>query len=426
MAITALPPSPQRNDPDFADTADTWIAALPTWTTQVNALGVDLTNKQIAAAASEVAAELAETNAETAQGLSEAARDLSIANASGTVAAGSSKDWASKVENSEVISGAYSALHWAAKAAASVAVLPSGTINDGLIAADKTWSSEKLNIDIELSKKITPLNKTANYTIISTNRANSISGTGSITFNIDSAATLGNGWFCYVQNIGGNNIIIEPYNSETIDLQSNVLLEPDNLFLIISDGTNLKCIRLNKSQPHYITASETWICPAGVYEIDVELWAAGGSGSRDTSNAYSGGNGGAYSRKKIITTPGTSKVITIGTGGASKTTNGDGVSGGASAFSTDITCGGGVGGSASLGAVNAISSSSGGDINISGGIGSSDSLSSFGGSSFGTPAAAQYKDSITVRNGNFPGGGSAGTKNMNSGAGANGLCIIWY
>lgn len=446
MTITALPPYPQRNDADFPDKADAHVAALPTWTSQVNALGVDVTNKQIAATASEVAAELAETNAETAQGLSEAARDLSIANASGTVAAGSSKDWASKAENSEVISGAYSALHWAAKAAASVAVLPAGTINDGLIAADKTWSSNKISgiVDDSLtatdktwsSSKITaalslfgmiePSAKTATYTILLSDKSKLITGSGSFTFNIDSAITLGSGWFCYVQNIGISNITIDPFSTQTIDGQANVILEPGNLFLIISDGSNLKCVRLNKPQPHYITASETWICPAGVYEIDVELRGAGGGGGSGSNIAgtplASGGGQGGYSIKKINISPGVSKVITIGSGGAgaSSTSQNSGVAGSTSSFSSDITCSGGSGGT-TTGTINSAiysggGSSSDGELNIYGQDGTAINF-------------ASYSLSISLGGGpsNSSGSGGYGSRYGVAGqAGQNGICIIWY
>lgn len=41
MAITVVLIPPQRNDSDFADIADTFIAALPEWSTQANALAVE-------------------------------------------------------------------------------------------------------------------------------------------------------------------------------------------------------------------------------------------------------------------------------------------------------------------------------------------------------------------------------------------------
>jgi len=93
MAITALPTAPSRaSDPaTFSDDADTWVAALATFTTEANALQTDVNAKQVLAAASAVAAdlsaddaansviaaELAETNAEAAAAAAQAAAGLS-------------------------------------------------------------------------------------------------------------------------------------------------------------------------------------------------------------------------------------------------------------------------------------------------------------------------------------------------------------
>ena len=52
MAITPLPtPVPNRgmSEEDFATAGDNLLGALPTWTTEVNALAVDVTNKQTTA-----------------------------------------------------------------------------------------------------------------------------------------------------------------------------------------------------------------------------------------------------------------------------------------------------------------------------------------------------------------------------------------
>jgi hypothetical protein len=64
MAITALPPAPDRNVPStFPDLADAWAAALGTFTTEANALQADVNAKQLLAAASQLAALASQTAA---------------------------------------------------------------------------------------------------------------------------------------------------------------------------------------------------------------------------------------------------------------------------------------------------------------------------------------------------------------------------
>lgn len=64
MAITTLPPAPDRDDPiNFADEADAWVAALALFTTEANALQTDVNAKQTAAATSASDASTYATNA---------------------------------------------------------------------------------------------------------------------------------------------------------------------------------------------------------------------------------------------------------------------------------------------------------------------------------------------------------------------------
>lgn len=473
MTIVIVPPYPQRNDPNFATIADSWNAQLPTWTDQVNATAVDVTNKQTAAAASEVAAELAETNAETAQAASEAARDLSIANASGTVDTGSAKEWATKTgsvvsdseysakeyasgsfvptgsskewaitpENTEVISGEYSAKHWAVKAAASVAVLPAGTINDLLTASDKTWSSNKISSAILDGRLIEQESKTGTYTVLLADRAKLINCSGSFTLNFDNATNLGSGWYCYVRNTGSSDITIDPYSSQTIDSLTSGIIEAGDTYMILCDGSNLSSIKISPERPHYITTSQTWTCPIGIYSIDVELWGAGGSGGVTTSaSVFPCGSSGSYSRKKIPLAPGTTKNITIGIGGAAipagtvSATAINGNNGGASSFGSDITCGGGYGAVASATFSKTDSAiSSGGDINIEGGFSGDGFISNI--PMIGAKTIIEGIFILTTPNildGLYPAGGGGGKSGEISptayatGAGSNGLCIIWY
>ena len=70
------------------------------------------------------------------------------------------------------------------------------------------------------------------------------------------------------------------------------------------------------------TTSSTWLCPTGVYSVQVECWGAGGGGggtgkaSTSSSNRSGGGGGaGSYVKKTIAVVPGTTYTVTVGAGG---------------------------------------------------------------------------------------------------------------
>jgi hypothetical protein len=110
--------------------------------------------------------------------------------------------------------------------------------------------------------------------------------------------------------------------------------------------------------------STTWICPANVTQITVEVWGAGGgSGGQGVSycpsdtlgfgNGGAGGKGG-YNKQSITVTPGTSYIITVGNQGTNGTSNyssnsscgiSNGAAGESSSFGSIVTAMGGTGGS---------------------------------------------------------------------------------
>ena len=130
------------------------VGADASATTATTQAGIATTKAGEAATSAVLAENWATTTGKAVGGVDYAAKEYAIGNtvesakrhASGTVATGSAKAWAtSTVEVSGGLKGAKGYAEDAAvAAAAAVAVLPAGTINDALIAPDKTWSSEKV------------------------------------------------------------------------------------------------------------------------------------------------------------------------------------------------------------------------------------------------------------------------------------------
>lgn len=65
----------------------------------------------------------------------------------------------------------------------------------------------------------------------------------------------------------------------------------------------------------------TWIAPQGVRSVWVELWGAGGGGSRPYGyqSAGDGGGSGAYARSVVAVLPGASYTLVVGAGGLGAT-----------------------------------------------------------------------------------------------------------
>ena len=199
---------------------------------------------------------------------------------------------------------------------------------------------------------------------------------------------------------------------------------------------------LNNHGQTAIAATGSFVVPAGVTAIDVELWGAGG-GSGGALGAGSGsgaGAGGGYARKHITgLTPGASIPVTVGAAGTAGLSTGptNGGNGGSTIFSTYCSATGGHGGLGASGLTSTpvtAGTGTGGDLNVTGGAGTQpfalaggNVYAASGGAAEGTPGTESGWSNGANAGvaGNFPGGGAAGAVNgANGAAGAGGLVIV--
>jgi hypothetical protein len=184
------------------------------------------------------------------------------------------------------------------------------------------------------------------------------------------------------------------------------------------------------------TASGSFTVPAGVSQVEAEVWGGGSGSYASTATLASGGGaGGGYARKRV---PGlvTGQVIpiTIGAGGAGGTTGGAlPGTGGTSSFGPYVSATG-----AGLNFLDSFSAPQngayppgagiGGDLNLTGSMGQ-DSVAGRGGLGGGAPTGGFVASGTSGLPGTFPGGGASGAGNpggvaYNGAAGAPGLVII--
>jgi hypothetical protein len=132
----------------------------------------------------------------------------------------------------------------------------------------------------------------------------------------------------------------------------------------------------------------TFIVPAGVTRIMVELWGGGGGGGGGAGGAGGttggnggGGGGGCYGQEVISVVPGTSVVVTVGSGGI-------GGSGGTNTIFSNVNTAGTAGGSGGTSSIGSVSVAGGAGGNAGGSAGTVNG-SSGGGGNPGTSTTAR-------------------------------------
>ena len=168
-------------------------------------------------------------------------------------------------------------------------------------------------------------------------------------------------------------------------------------------------------------SSDVFMVPAGITQVEVELWGGGaGTFASVPGMPSGGGSGGGYARKRIEgLVPGQIINMTIGHGGAAGRANGTPAGGGGTtSFGQYVSATGG-----SLNYLNSTASPQfgatpagvgvGGDVNLMGSAGQA-GIENQGGMGGGAPMGGSQNSGTTGVNGTTPGGGAAG-----AGTGAN-------
>lgn len=170
------------------------------------------------------------------------------------------------------------------------------------------------------------------------------------------------------------------------------------------------------------TSNDTWVCPSGVTEIDVECWGGGASGGGfGLSQAGGGGGAGAYVKKfRYSVTPGNSYTINVGTGGATVTGNSFGNDGNDTYFdnSSAILAKAGKAGITAIqnGGIGGLQSSSIGDVKLPGGNGGTTQSFASNGSGGGASTSYNYTLGTAGTSAIAPTNGGAGQTAGTTGA----------
>jgi hypothetical protein len=237
-----------------------------------------------------------------------------------------------------------------------------------------------------------------------------------------------------------------------------------------ADATDYSTVNLNVSVTvaQFVTTTLTtnnptaWTVPAGVTNIEVELWGGGGGGGGAlNNNTASGGGGGGGGASTVISslsvTPLSVINITVGAsgpGGANGNPGANGTTGGTTTFAGTYSATGGTGGSGATTGTTGGAGGAGGAGSFTGGTGVAGSgggaYGGAGGGSGGTAAngntGSEFTAGVAVTGGgaggngsdasgvggtagNAPGGGGGGsyekgTTIMDGGAGAAGQIVI--
>jgi hypothetical protein len=109
------------------------------------------------------------------------------------------------------------------------------------------------------------LSKSANYTLLTTDRGNVVKSTATMTLTLPTVASAGNGFSFWVWNSSGV-LTIDPNGSETIEGATTKVVTLNHKFLVFCDGTEWRTIAEVPFQ-RYFESSEQTITSAGALTL---------------------------------------------------------------------------------------------------------------------------------------------------------------
>lgn len=267
--------------------------------------------------------------------------------------------------------------------------------------------------------------------------------------NITGLAGGSDGRILILRNVGSYAIRLQAESASSsavnrFGFDDDLTIRPKETAALQYDATLQRWVSLTPTRgwtlhPPVTASDSAWPIPIGAREIIVEEWGGGGSGapySNVPNYRGTGGGAGGHALKHHKGVMDATLNITIGAGGAPANTPGAaGNAGGATTvvgtnFGT-LTANGGQGGGAGVNSGGAGGTASGGDLNITGQAGKDNTQ--FNGAGVGgggsSPRGGFGGTANVGAPGDFPGGGGAGANHSPtdsaSGAGADGLVLIW-
>ena len=192
------------------------------------------------------------------------------------------------------------------------------------------------------------------------------------------------------------------------------------------------------------TSSGTWTKPSGITKVIMEVQGAGAGGTHDYDQKWvRNGSGGGYAKKFLDVSSISTSTITVGAGGAGIASAGTPTAGGDSSWAdgTNTITGGGAAAANNSRHDTGFrgregGTGTGGDINIAGGQSFSayTDAGSWGDSvlgtcGYGTAGNTSYQPATSFMDGKGYGGGGggriSGSASPLSGAGSDGIVIVW-